>query len=94
MVPRGQIGHIDPVLPGHIEVYNLARTGKVSLDRVTRFHTIGDAPKYKLLTAAQGKCVICLALLSHSVVNIIMAVVATIDHNANIVYNNNIHTHL
>lgn len=40
---------IDPVLPGHYEVYDLAKTGKVKLKENVCFHEVGAKPEYKTL---------------------------------------------
>ncbi|GAB6030477.1 hypothetical protein CHUAL_007341 [Chamberlinius hualienensis] len=38
----------EAVAPGHIEEYNIMKNGKTTFVRSTRFHRIGDQPKYTL----------------------------------------------
>lgn len=41
---------IEPVLPGHVECYDLTNSGKVSFREEICFHKIGEPPAYKTLS--------------------------------------------
>ncbi|KAK6165894.1 hypothetical protein SNE40_022711 [Patella caerulea] len=43
---------IEPLLPGHIEVYDIDMNGKAKFLERKRFHKIGDMPRYKSLAPA------------------------------------------
>ncbi|ESO96771.1 hypothetical protein LOTGIDRAFT_201958 [Lottia gigantea] len=45
---------IEPLLPGHVEVYDLDQDGKARFMERKRFHKIGDLPKYRTLAPPVG----------------------------------------